>query len=72
MKLPPTPRHPTQLACPRCAARQIGVRDTVVKGHRIIERYRFCAACHHLFKTREMIVSDYQEYEKTASGETLS
>ena len=54
----------SQLACPRCETHRVGVRDTVAKGGRIIERYRFCEACGHVFKTREQVVSDYCMSEK--------
>ena len=54
----------SQLACPHCGTHKISVRDTVAKGSRIIERYRFCEACNRLSKTREQFVSDYQEYPR--------
>ena len=49
----------SHLACPQCGKHLIGVRQTEPIGDRIIERYRFCAACRYVFKTREVIVNDF-------------
>jgi transcriptional regulator NrdR family protein len=72
MSIIPARTRRSQLACPRCGTHKVSVRDTVAKGHRILERYRICEACRHLFKTREAIVSDYREAEKAATDKALS
>ena len=72
-KKTPSPRtNRSQLACPQCHEHRVGVRDTVVKGSQVIERYRFCEACQHAFKTREQVVSDYRESTKSISAKVFS
>ena len=62
----------SQLACPHCHQHQIGVRATITKGNKIVERYRFCAACRHIFKTREQIIEDFSAQSFSEKTDALS
>ena len=62
----------SQLACPQCGTHLVGVRQTEPIGDRIIERYRFCAACRHVFKTREQIIDDFTAQSTSEKTGVLS
>ena len=57
-------------ACPQCGVHLVGVRQTQPIGNRIIERYRFCAACRHVFKTREQIVEDFSSQNSAEKNDS--
>jgi len=72
MKNKRTRTRRSQLACPQCGIHLVGVRQTVSIGNRILERYRFCAACRHVFKTREQIIDDFTAQSSSEKTDALS
>jgi len=61
----------SQLACPQCGKHQIGVRAIIAKENKTVERYRFCTACRHVFKTREQAVDDFAAQSTSEKTDAL-